>query len=183
VQEPNDHLGYFGASPSGPPTVHVITGDSGDGMTHCVIGALVVADRIAGRANPWATLYQPDRRLRGGFADLASHNASVAWHYTEWLRGGEVRSYDEIPPGSGAVVRRGLRKLAVFRDDDGTVTERSASCAHLRCVVHWNAAERSWDCPCHGSRYDAHGRVTNGPATEDLAKVGEEREDAATRGR
>jgi len=63
------------------------------------------------------------------------------------------------------------------------VTERSASCAHLRCVVHWNAAERSWDCPCHGSRYDAHGRVTNGPATEDLAKVGEEREDAATRGR
>jgi glycine/D-amino acid oxidase-like deaminating enzyme/nitrite reductase/ring-hydroxylating ferredoxin subunit len=174
VQEPHDHIGFIGPSPGGPATVHVITGDSGDGITHGVVGALVVADRIAGRPNPWATLYQPDRRVRGGLGELASHNLSVAWHYTEWLRGGEVRSYDEIPRGSGAVVRRGLRKLAVFRDDDGTVTERSASCTHLRCVVHWNAAERSWDCPCHGSRYDAFGRVLNGPATADLARVGEE---------
>ena len=80
-------------------------------------------------------------------------------------------SAEEVRPGSGAVLRRGLAKVAVYRDDQGVVHERSAACPHLGCVVGWNEAEKTWDCPCHGSRFDREGRVLNGPANRDLARV------------
>ena len=74
----------------------------------------------------------------------------------------------EIAPGSGAIVRRGLEKLAVYRDPDGALHGRLAACPHLGCIVHWNPGESTWDCPCHGSRFDAYGHVINGPANRDL---------------
>jgi Rieske Fe-S protein len=79
-----------------------------------------------------------------------------------------VDSPDKIPADGGAVIRRGLSKIACYRDADGKLHEMSASCPHLGCVVAWNSAERSWDCPCHGSRFDAKGQVLNGPALSDL---------------
>jgi Rieske Fe-S protein len=88
--------------------------------------------------------------------------------YAEWLTPGEVSSVDEIQAGEGALLRRGLTKVAVYRDPGGKLVERSAVCRHLGCFVEWNSAEKSWDCPCHGSRYTADGRVVNGPATTDL---------------
>jgi Rieske Fe-S protein len=84
---------------------------------------------------------------------------------------GEVSSADEVPPGEGAILRRGLHKVAVFRDPSGRVVERSAVCPHLGCIVDWNTAEKSWDCPCHGSRFTAEGRVVNGPALSDLPEA------------
>jgi Rieske Fe-S protein len=91
----------------------------------------------------------------------------------DWVGGGDVRSEAEIAPGTGAVLRRGLTKVAVYRDDAGQLHECSAVCPHLQCVVHWNGGEKTWDCPCHGSRFDAHGRVLNGPANRDLAPAAE----------
>src|SRR5690606_758009 len=92
-----------------------------------------------------------------------------AGQYADWLTPGEVSSTDEIQPGCGAIMRRGLSKLAVSRDENGTLTEVSAVCPHLNCIVQWNNAEQTWDCPCHGSRFHADGQVINGPANTDLA--------------
>jgi len=89
------------------------------------------------------------------------------------LTGGDVNSPEEIAQGEGAIIRRGMTKRAVYRDERGTVHERSAVCPHLGCVVSWNSLEKTWDCPCHGSSFDRYGRVVNGPANSDLEAVEE----------
>jgi Rieske Fe-S protein len=94
----------------------------------------------------------------------------VAALFRDSVTPGEVDSPDEIAPGSGALLRRGARKVACYRAEDGTLVERSAMCTHLWCIVHWNAAEKSWDCPCHGSRFAPTGEVLNGPAAAPLGE-------------
>jgi Rieske Fe-S protein len=94
---------------------------------------------------------------------------NVAVQYADWLTGGDVSSVGEVAPGQGALLRRGLKKVAVYRDDQGVLHERSAVCPHLGCVVQWNGDAKTWDCPCHGSRFGPTGRVLNGPASSDLA--------------
>ena len=98
---------------------------------------------------------------------------NVAARYLEWVTGGDVSRSEQVAPGTGAVVRRGLHKVAVYRDEKGDVHECSAACPHLGGVVHWNPAMRTWDCPLHGSRFDALGHVLDGPAISGLAPVGE----------
>jgi Rieske Fe-S protein len=92
----------------------------------------------------------------------------VAARYTELVTGGDISSVDELPADSGAIIRRGLAKVAVYKDEQGSLREYSAICPHLGCVVHWNHVEKSWDCPCHGSRFSRFGEVLNGPAITDL---------------
>jgi len=101
-------------------------------------------------------------------SDFAAENANVMSQYSDLVTPGEVDSEQEITKGEGAVLRDGLTKVAVYRDDDGTVHRMSAICVHLGCVVTWNGSEKTWDCPCHGSRYDRFGGVINGPANRDL---------------
>ena len=84
------------------------------------------------------------------------------------IRTPELRELDELAPGEGAIVSHGGKKLAAYRDENGQVSAVSPVCTHLWCQVNWNAAERSWDCPCHGSRFDTEGRVLQGPAVEGL---------------
>ena len=117
-------------------------------------------------------------RIRAA-SEFARENSNVAFQYTDWLTGGDVKSADEVAPGSGAIMRRGLEKIAVYRDAQGQVHECHAKCPHLGCVVHWNPAETTWDCPCHGSRFDAYGKVINGPANRDLAPAEPSREQRA----
>jgi Rieske Fe-S protein len=105
---------------------------------------------------------------QNNFLTVPKENLSVAAQYTEWLTGGSVDSIDEIPPDSGGIIRDGVRKDAVYRDPDGVVHQMSAVCPHLGCIVNWNGTERTWDCPCHGSRFDKFGKVINGPAAKDL---------------
>src|SRR4030095_6420513 len=105
----------------------------------------------------------------GAAPEFTRENINVAVQYADWLTSGEVSSTDEIQPETGAVVRRGLKKIAVYRDASGGLHSLSAVCAHLGCIVRWNSAEGTWDCPCHGSRFDHYGRVVNGPAINDLA--------------
>jgi glycine/D-amino acid oxidase-like deaminating enzyme/nitrite reductase/ring-hydroxylating ferredoxin subunit len=174
VMEPIDELGFIGPTPGGPDGVYIITGDSGHGMTHGTIGGMLVTDLALGRPNEWATLYDPSRRTLRATGELVREGMNVAAQYADWARGGDVTSVDQIPPRGGAVIRQGVKMLAVYRDADGCTHTLSATCRHLGGVVHWNHAEESWDCPCHGSRYDAYGRVINGPAKQDLQPIDEE---------
>lgn len=170
VIEPVDAVAFIGRNP-GDKNVFIVTGDSGNGMTHGTIAGVLLNDLIAGKTNPWAELYDPKRKPLHALAELGRENANVIAQYADWLTPGEVRSADEIPPGSGATLRQGLHKLAVYRDDEGVVHTLSARCPHLDCMVHWNTLEHSWDCPCHGSRFDAYGHVLNGPANSDLTPL------------
>jgi glycine/D-amino acid oxidase-like deaminating enzyme/nitrite reductase/ring-hydroxylating ferredoxin subunit len=168
VMEPIDSLAFIGRNP-GDANVYVATGDSGNGMTHGTIAGLLIADLIQDRENEWASLYDPGRITLRAAAEFAKENINVAVQYADLVSGGDVANPSEIKPGSGAVVREGLKKLAVYRDESGVLHRYSAICPHLGCVVDWNAIEKTWDCPCHGSRFDANGHVLNGPAISDLS--------------
>ena len=171
VMETQDGLGFIGRNPMDADNVYVATGDSGMGMTHGTIAGILISDLIAGRDNPWAQLYDPSRIRAGAAADFVKENLNVAAQYAAWITAGEVRSVDEIAPNSGAVVREGVMKVAVFRDEAGTLHRHSAVCPHLGCIVGWNAAASTWDCPCHGSRFRHDGKVVNGPANVDLRRA------------
>jgi glycine/D-amino acid oxidase-like deaminating enzyme/nitrite reductase/ring-hydroxylating ferredoxin subunit len=166
-----DGLAFIGRNPLDSDNVYVATGDSGMGITHGTIAGMLLTDMILGRDNPWAKLYEPSRKTLRAMGPFAKENLNVAAQYAAWVTPGEVDSVDDIAAGTGAVVRRGLTKIAVSRSDDGSLTELSAVCPHLGCIVEWNSAEYTWDCPCHGSRFRANGRVINGPANRDLEPV------------
>jgi glycine/D-amino acid oxidase-like deaminating enzyme/nitrite reductase/ring-hydroxylating ferredoxin subunit len=169
VFETPDGLGLIGPAPVGK-NVYVITGDSGMGLTHGTLGGRLVANLILGEADPLAGVYSPGRWMPAAVKTLFAENANLAAQYLDWFTGGDVSSADAIPPGHGAVVRRGLTKSAVYKGKDGTTTELSAVCPHLGGLVRWNPGEQTWDCPCHGSRFTAEGEVMHGPAVEGLKK-------------
>jgi glycine/D-amino acid oxidase-like deaminating enzyme/nitrite reductase/ring-hydroxylating ferredoxin subunit len=169
VQEPSDYMGFIGKAPHARDDVYVITGDSGQGITHGVLGARLVSDLILGRPNPWAKLYDPNRKQTN--TDFITENANVVKQYKDWVTGGDVKTEADIPRGEGALMRDGLKKVAVYRDEGGAVHKCSAVCTHLGCIVQWNSVEKSWDCPCHGSRFDPKGKVVMGPAIDDLAPI------------
>jgi glycine/D-amino acid oxidase-like deaminating enzyme/nitrite reductase/ring-hydroxylating ferredoxin subunit len=150
--------------------VYVITGQTGIGMTHSTIGSLIIADQIAGTANLWAKLYAPARAPGHGLGEVISEGLNVLSQYTDLLKGGDVGSASEIPAGSGAVIGWGPSKVATYRDPQGALHRHSALCTHLGCVVAWNDSAKTWDCPCHGSRFDPYGKVMNGPASSDLSQ-------------
>jgi glycine/D-amino acid oxidase-like deaminating enzyme/nitrite reductase/ring-hydroxylating ferredoxin subunit len=171
VLEPSDGLAFIGPNPDGAENVYIVTGDSGHGMTHAAVGGLLLTDLILDRPNAWARLYDPKRVSLRAVADLARENLNVAGQYAAWVLPGDVPADEDVPAGEGRVVRRGTKLVAVYRDDGGRTHERSAVCTHLRCIVNWNDLEKSWDCPCHGSRFDPYGEVLNGPANEPLGEV------------
>jgi Rieske Fe-S protein len=174
VLEPADCLAFIGRNPDGAENVFMASGDSGQGMTHGTIAGMLLADLVLGRDNPWATLYDPKRvSLRASpLKEMAKHNVDVMVQYAKgYLSPSEVKSVDEIAPGQGAVLRRNGKKIAAYRDESGKLIEKSAVCTHLKCIVEWNGAEKSWDCPCHGSRFAPTGEVLNGPAIMALEDV------------
>jgi glycine/D-amino acid oxidase-like deaminating enzyme/nitrite reductase/ring-hydroxylating ferredoxin subunit len=170
VMEPVDGLAFIGRNPSDHPNVFIATGDSGNGMTHGTIAGMLIRDLIMDRDNPWARLYDPARITPKAVTDFVKENVNVAVQYKDLVTTGEVDDVSRIAPGHGAIIRRGVTKVAVARLEDGSLHERSAVCTHLGCIVQWNSAERSWDCPCHGSRFGVDGHVMNGPAIGPLAK-------------
>lgn len=178
VLEPVDGLGFIGADAGGADNVYVITGDSGNGVTHGVIGGMLVGDLIVGRPNPWRELYDPARKPVRAAGGWLRENANVVAQYRDWLEfGGGLK---DLARGAGTVVRKGLHRVAVYRDGDGALHAFSARCPHLGCAVRWSPQEKSWDCPCHGSRFAARdGTVLNGPANAPLAPFELDPDDAA----
>jgi glycine/D-amino acid oxidase-like deaminating enzyme/Rieske Fe-S protein len=175
VLEPMDGLAFIGRNPGVRKHSYIVTGDSGNGMTHGALAGLLIADLIHGRKNGWAELYDPARKPKDlrTLGELVKDQVAVVKGYAQWLKRG-VDGEASIARGAGAVVQRGVSKLAVYVDEDGGRHTCSAVCPHLAGVVRWNAAEQSWDCPCHGSRFDPYGRVMSGPAQTDLTAVEDE---------
>lgn len=173
VMESADYLAFIGKNPDGAEHVWLATGDSGMGMTHGTIAGILLPVLISGKQHAWAKIYDPTRvpLHHTELLEMVKENADVAAQFRDYVTPGQVGDEDDIPRGEGRVVRRGLHKIAAYRDDSGVVHERSAVCTHLGCIVDWNTAEKSWDCPCHGSRFDAMGKVVNGPAIADLAEI------------
>lgn len=169
VMEPVDGVAYIGRNPGGK-NVYVVTGDSGNGMTHGTIAGILIVDLIAGRENPWAKLYDPARKTLKPIvvADYVAENANVVAQFRDYVTAGTEPTADEIKHGEGAILRDGVKKIAAYRDENGRLHTFSAVCPHLKCIVRWDGAEKTWDCPCHGSRFDSLGRVLNGPAISDL---------------
>jgi glycine/D-amino acid oxidase-like deaminating enzyme/nitrite reductase/ring-hydroxylating ferredoxin subunit len=172
VMEPIDGMGFIGHNPLDKNNVYVITGDSGNGMTHATLGAILVTDQIVGRENEWERLYNPSRLKFRSIPEYVKENANVAAQYAEWLEPKPESELETIRPGEGKVIRIGGKLVAAFKNDDGSMEYSSAACTHLKGVVSWNKVESSWDCPCHGSRFDKEGRVIEGPAAKDLQKLG-----------
>jgi glycine/D-amino acid oxidase-like deaminating enzyme/nitrite reductase/ring-hydroxylating ferredoxin subunit len=168
VMETVDGLGYIGRNPGSTENCYVITGDSGMGMTHGTLGAILVTDLIQKRPNPWAKVYDPDRITLTAAGTYARENLNVARQYLDYARPLGSSDLSDLPANSGRVIQHGLHKLAIYRGPDGTLHEMSAVCPHLGCIVHWNDTERTWDCPCHGSRFEATGDVISGPASKPL---------------
>jgi glycine/D-amino acid oxidase-like deaminating enzyme/nitrite reductase/ring-hydroxylating ferredoxin subunit len=171
VMETMDGLAFIGRNPGDKENVFIATGDSGMGITHGTIAGMLLTDLIMGWKNPWEKLYDPSRKTVRAADSFTKENLNVAAQYLKWVTPGEVSSESEIAFGSGAIVRQGLKKIAVYRDEVGKCYHMSAVCPHLDCIVQWNEAEHTWDCPCHGSRFDKQGKVTNGPANNDLQPV------------
>src|SRR5881398_1669956 len=172
VMEPVDGVAYIGRNP-GDKNVYVVTGDSGNGITHGTIAGILITDLICGRENPWTKLYDPSRKTLQPtvLVDYVAENANVVAQLRDYVTPGDEPNAEKIQSGEGAILREGAKKIAAYRDEHGTLHKFSAVCPHLKCIVRWDDCEKTWDCPCHGSRFDALGRVLNGPAISDLEEV------------
>lgn len=172
VMEPIDSLGFLGKNP-GDENIYIITGDSGNGMTHTTIGAMIITDIINGIENPWESLYDPGRITLNTAKDFIKEAANMASQYMDWFSAGDVKNIDALPKGEGGILTSGTSKIAVYRDYNNVAHSFSAVCPHLGCIVKWNTDEKTFDCPCHGSRFSCDGTVINGPSQKDLAKLPE----------
>ncbi|KAF2517157.1 FAD-dependent oxidoreductase [Flavobacterium foetidum] len=170
VIEPVDSLAFLGKNP-GSDNIYIITGDSGNGMTHATIGAMIITDQILGIQNKWEEIYDPSRVTLRTAGDFLKEAGNMASQYLDWIAASDLKNTADLQAGDGGILSSGLRKIAVYRDYDNTLQAFSAVCPHLGCVVHWNPDEKSFDCPCHGSRFATDGTVINGPAKTDLDKI------------
>jgi Rieske Fe-S protein len=174
IIEPVDGLPYIGAN-AAEQHVYVATGYAGNGITCGTLAGMMIADRVLGRTNPYAELYDATRvKPIAGAVDYVKENVAFPVHLvTDRLTSvnADNRPIQALRPGEGAVFSTDEGKLAVCRDQHGAVHAVSAVCTHLGCDVAWNQAEQTWDCPCHGSRFSPEGSVINGPAVSDLRRV------------
>jgi len=166
-----DGLPYIGTSPAQKNTF-IATGYKADGLVYGTLAGQLISDAILSRENPWAALYDPKR-----FTPIASakqvlkENVTVASYLLkDYLFYGEVKEIKEIKAGEGKTLTLDGEKVAVHRDVAGQVHVVSAVCTHMGCILHWNNAEKSWDCPCHGSRFAINGAVLEGPAIKPLSR-------------
>lgn len=167
-----DYAAFIGRNP-GNENIYVHTGDSGQGITHGVVGSLINSALILGEDARWAEVYDPSRKTPSAIGNFLKENATAVKNFAEYLAPGELSSLDDLKPGHGAIVRQGLKKVAAYRDDAGLLYACSAACTHIGCHLHWNSFEICWDCPCHGSQFAVDGTALNAPAISALAKAAE----------
>lgn len=168
VIETHDGLPFIGFTESHQ---FIATGFSGNGLTFGTLSGVMAADALTGRENPWRKLFDPKRSTleHGVVWDYLKQNSDYPYYMIrDRFAGGEGRSLRGVARGTGKVVELDGQPVAVHRGADGAVTLLSAVCTHMGCRVRWNQLENSWDCPCHGSRFDASGHVMSGPAEKPL---------------
>jgi Rieske Fe-S protein len=168
---PVDSLPYVGRLLPFQRNIWVATGFMKWGLTNGTAAGMILSDLITGRDNPWADLYDATRiKPIASAGEFVKENVNVGKRFVgDHLSPPDVRSTDEVPAGEARLVRDGAKKVAAYREPDGTLHAVSAVCTHLGCQVKWNTAERSWDCPCHGSRFHWDGTVIQGPAVKPLS--------------
>jgi hypothetical protein len=167
VMDTIDYCGFIGFNPDNK-RVLVSTGDSGQGMTHGALAGILLKNLVIYGAGEWSEVYEPSRTSASATLNFVRENVTAIKNFAEYLMPGELDSAEELRPGEGGIVRQGMKKLAVSRDEDGGLHVCSAVCTHLGCHVHWNSTEQCWDCPCHGSQFDRTGAVLAGPAIAPL---------------
>ena len=169
ILEPMDGIAFIGRNPYDRDNVYIVTGDSGNGMTHCSFAGLLITDLINGRENKWEELYSPSRFTLKESAPAFKHliNDSLSL-LKEMLTFNGSEELSTVAIGEGKIMSLQNDPFGVYRDVTGGLNIVSAKCTHLKCGVKWNADELSWDCPCHGSRFTYEGKVINGPANFDL---------------
>ncbi len=174
VLEPMDGIAFIGRNPFDSDNVYIVTGDSGNGMTHCSFAGLLISDLIDGKENKWEKLYSPLRLTLKEAAPLVKLlkddlvNVLKKWFYTGCVELSSIKN------GEAGIVKLDGKKCGAYRDESGKLYLVSAECTHLKCMVLWNEDEKSWDCPCHGSRFNYEGKVINGPANSDLPSYSED---------
>lgn len=176
ILEPVDSLAFIGRNPLDSKNVFIGTGDSGNGLTHGTIAGMLITDLIMGRTNPWEKIYDPSRKTLNAMGSFFEENLNTANQYLDWITPEKCHHEDQIERGTGSVIQNGIHKIAVYKDHQGNLYPLSARCTHFNGEVHWNPIENSWDCPCHGSRFDVNGEVLCGPALHGLEKVNVEQE-------
>ncbi|MEX0684640.1 MAG: FAD-dependent oxidoreductase [Balneolales bacterium] len=170
---PADGSPYIGVSSLGSTNRYMATGYSTDGLTYGVIGGVVLSNMITGLNNPWLEPYISTRiKPVTSSKEFVKENINVATQYVkDYLQFGEVEAFSDIDKLEGRTLQINGEKLAAYRDAIGHLHVYSAVCPHMKCIVNWNDAEKSWDCPCHGSRFSIDGRVLEGPALNPLRKI------------
>jgi glycine/D-amino acid oxidase-like deaminating enzyme/nitrite reductase/ring-hydroxylating ferredoxin subunit len=171
VMEPVDLLGFIGKNPMDTSNVYVATGDSGNGITHGTIAGLIISDQIMKIENQFSELYNPSRKTLKSTDTFVEEQLNVAGQYLEIFTDGDREKIESIKSGEGGIIKDEGKNIAVYRDEDGKFHIFSAVCPHLKCIVEWNNDEKSFDCPCHGSRFSSLGKVINGPANVDLKEL------------
>jgi glycine/D-amino acid oxidase-like deaminating enzyme/nitrite reductase/ring-hydroxylating ferredoxin subunit len=167
-----DRMPYIGRFPNAGEHVWVATGFSAWGMTGGTMAGMLLTDLLQGRPNAWADLYDPSRKdLRASARTFLTENLEVAKEMVSGQFRTDLGGPDELGPGEAGIYRRGVGLVAAHRDESGLVRAVSARCTHLGCTVRFNDAERTWDCPCHGSRFGLDGQVLHGPAVTPLEVV------------
>ena len=168
--EPADGLPYIGQLPGHSAKIYTATGYSGNGMVYSSVAAMLLKKILLNEESPYREVYNPNRiKPVAGFVNFIKHNADVVKQFAgKWFPHEDLENLAGLAPGEGKVVNYDNHKIALYKDDEGLLHAIHPICTHLKCEVKWNAAERSWDCPCHGARYSFDGKVLTGPADTDL---------------
>lgn len=171
--EPSDGLAYIGHLPGNPENVYVATGFGGNGITYSHIAAITLSDLLTRGESDYADLFKPGRiKPVAGFEAFVKENADVVAQFVgKRIGAGKINELAAIAPGEGRLVKYEGDTIAIYKDETGKIYALNPVCTHAKCVVGWNEAEKSWDCPCHGARYDLNGEVLTGPARKGLEKI------------
>ncbi len=169
VLEPMDGVAFIGRNPHDHKNVYIITGDSGNGMTHCSLAGTLIRDLIEGKQNKFEKLYQPSRfTLKESFPIVKQWATDFMNYLKQFPNFNDVKELSSVKNGEGRIIGLKEENVGVYRNEEGKLHVVSAKCSHVKCTLEWNNDELSWDCPCHGSRFNYEGKVINGPANFDL---------------
>ncbi len=180
VMEPMDSLGYIGRNPMDKDNVYIVTGDSGNGITHSTIAGLLITDLIMGKENSWEKIYDPGRLhiFKSGKTFMKEFVGGFFQYLKTSPKHADEVKLSSIKAGDAKIIQLGKEKYGAYRDEENDLHVVSATCTHLGCTIRWNNDEMTWDCPCHGSRFSYDGKVLNGPAVEELVYFKEDAESA-----
>jgi nitrite reductase/ring-hydroxylating ferredoxin subunit len=170
---PADGLPYIGQMPAADEKIYIATGYNGNGMQFGTLSAKIISDTILGKEHEHAELFSASRiKPIAGFTEFVKENADVAYHFVaDRFSAEDIDSLKELKPDEGKLVDFKNEKLAIYKSKAGKITALNPVCTHAKCIVNFNSEEKSWDCPCHGGRFDVNGKVLTGPPRKDLEQI------------